>query len=149
MCTNQSAIQVGEEFTDPAHIGQGTRQGGILSTILYNLYAQFVKDEALENSEDGVKVNGTLIPPIRFAEDKAIVSNTNAGLQRIIDKLNETGRKYGMNINLTKTKVMRISHTTNKNIKITIDGTRIEAVAEFKYLGSIITDDGRCETEIK
>ena len=120
-----------------------------MSTILYNVYAQFVKDEALEDSDDGVKVNGTLIPPIRFADDKAMVSNTNTGLQRIMDKLNETGRRYGMKINLKKTKVMRISHTANKNIKITIDGTRIEAVAEFKYLGSIITDDGRCATEVK
>ena len=78
-----------------------------------------------------------------------MVSNTNAGLQRIMDKLNDTGRKYGMKINLKKTKVMRISHTTNKNVKITIDGTRIEAVTEFKYLGSIITDDGRCAIEVK
>ena len=148
--TNQSAvIQVGEEFTDPAEIGQGTRQGGILSTILYNIYAQFMKDEALENCDDGVKVNGTIIPSIRFADDKAMVCNTNTGLQRIMDKLNETGRKYGMKINLKKTKVMRITHTSNKNIKIIIDGIRIEAVTEFKYLGSIITDDGRCETEIR
>ena len=148
--TNQSAvIQVGQEFTDPVTIGQGTRQGGILSTIVYNVYAQYVKDEALENSADGVKVNGTLIPSIRFADDKAMISNTNAGLQRIMDKLNETGRKYGMKINLKKTKIMRITHTTNKNIKITIDGKRIEAVEEFKYLGSMITDDGRCATEVK
>ena len=61
--TNQSAvIQVGDEFTDPAKIGQGTRQGVILSTILYNKYAQFMKDEALENCDDGVKVNGTVNP---------------------------------------------------------------------------------------
>ena len=47
--TNQSAVvQVGDEFTDPAGVGQGTRQGGILSTILYNIYAQFMKDEALK-----------------------------------------------------------------------------------------------------
>ena len=44
---------------------------------------------------------------------------------------------------------MRISHTISKNINITIDGTRIEAVAEFKYLESIITEDGRCATEVK
>ena len=148
--TNQTAIiQVGDEFTDPADIGQGTRQGGILSTILFNVYSQFMKDEALENCNDGVVVNGIKVPSIRFADDKAMVSNTNTGLQRIMDMLNETGKRYGMKINLKKTKVMRITHTINKNIKITIDGVRIKAVTEFKYLGSIITDDGRCETEIR
>ena len=96
-----------------------------------------------------VIVNDIKVPSIRFADDKAMVSNTNTGLQRIMDMLNETGKRYGMKINLKKTKVMRITHTINKNIKITIDGVRIKAVTEFKYLGSIITDDGRCETEIR
>jgi len=30
-----------------------------------------------------------------------------------------------------------------------INGSRIEQVKSFKYLGSTMTEDGRCETEIK
>ena len=34
-------------------------------------------------------------------------------------------------------------------MKILNDGKEVEAVNEFKYLGSMIADDGRCETEIR
>ena len=54
-----------------------------------------------------------------------------------------------MKINTKKTKVMRITHLQTKNVKIFINGKKVEAVSYFKYLGSTITDDGRCETEIK
>ena len=148
--TNQSAvIQVGDDLTDPADIGRGTRQGGILSTIVYNVYSQCMVDEGMQNNNDGIKINGVTHPSIRFADDKAMASNTNAGLQRIMNDLNEAGKRYGMKINISKTKVMRITHLRNKSIKILIDETEIEAVNEFKYLGSVISNDGRCEPEIR
>ena len=34
-------------------------------------------------------------------------------------------------------------------MKILVDGKALEVVEEFKYLGSIITKDGRCETDVK
>ena len=83
-------IQVGEELTDPAKVGRGTRQGGILSTIIFNVYSQFMINEAMENNQDGVRINGRKVPSIRFAGDKAMISNTNAGLQRIMNTLNTT-----------------------------------------------------------
>ena len=34
-------------------------------------------------------------------------------------------------------------------MKIVLEGKTIEVVEEFKYLGSVITDDGYCGTEIR
>ena len=148
--TNQTAvITVGEDLTEPAQLGRGSRQGGILSTIIYNVYSQFMINEALENNEDGVVISGSKVPSIRFADDKAMISNSNAGLQRIMDSLNDAGKRYGMKINLKKTKVMRITHLKNRTMKIIVEGKVLEVVQEFKYLGSIITNDGRCETDIR
>ena len=66
----------------------------------------------------------------------------------MIDKLIETGRYYGMEMNVEKTKVMRISrHPTP--VTITIDQKQLENAKCFKYLGSMLTDDGRCTWEIK
>ena len=63
-----------------------------------------------------------------------------------MNDLNTTGKTYGMKINKKKTKVMRITHTTQQHIKIPIDGKQVEIVTQFKYLGSMITNAGRCTT---
>ena len=148
--TNQTAvITVGDDLTEPALLGRGSRQGGILSTIIFNVYSQFMINEALHDNEDGVTISGIKVPSIRFADDKAMVSNTNTGLQRIMNCLNDAGKRYGMKINLKKTKVMRITHHKNRTMKIVLEGKTIEVVNDFKYLGSLITSDGYCETEIR
>jgi len=68
-------------------------------------------------------------------------------LQDMIDKLIEIGRCYGMEINVEKTKVMRISKQPFP-VKIIIDQKQLDNVESFKYLGSILTNDGRCTCEI-
>jgi hypothetical protein len=69
-------------------------------------------------------------------------------LQDMIDKLIEIGRCCGMEMNVRKTKVMRISRQPLP-LKIMIDQNQLENVESFKYLGSILTNDGRCTCEIK
>ena len=47
--------------------------------------------EALENNSDGIKIGGELVAAVRYADDQAMMSHTNAGLQRIMDALNDAG----------------------------------------------------------
>ena len=90
-----------------------------------------------------------MVQAVRFADDQAMVANSNAGLQRIIDNLNKTSEEYGMKINLKKTKVMRISKREGSKITIKIGGEKLEQVKQFSYLGSIITEDCRSHSEIR
>jgi len=69
-------------------------------------------------------------------------------LQDMSDKLTEIGRCYGIEMNVEKTKVMRISRQPFP-LKIIIDQKQLENVESFKYLGSILTNDGKCTCEIK
>jgi len=65
----------------------------------------------------------------------------------LMDRLNTVMKKYGMKINVKKTKVMCISRTGNHKLKILVEGQRVEQVTQFKYLGSIISSDGYCEKD--
>ena len=56
-------------------------------------------------------------------------------LQDMIDKLIEIGRCYGIEMNMGKTKLMRISRQPFP-IKIMIDQKQLESVESFKYVGS-------------
>jgi len=55
---------------------------------------------------------------------------------------------FGMEMNVENTKVRRISRQTFPG-KIMLDQKQLENVESFKYLGSILTNDGRCTCEIK
>ena len=66
-------------------------------------------------------------------------------LQGMINKLIEIGRCYGTEMKVEKTKVMRISRQPSP-VTIMIDQKQLENV---EYLGSMITNDGRCTREIK
>ena len=48
---------------------------------------------------------------------------------------------YGMEISAEKTKLMT-NNTSGINIEIKINGQKLETVTSFKYLGSVITDEG-------
>jgi len=66
----------------------------------------------------------------------------------MIDKLFEIRKCCGMEMNVEKTKVMRISRKPSP-VTIMIDQKQLENVECFKYLGSMLTNDGRCTCEIK
>jgi len=87
--------------------------------LLFNIYIQQLIEEVLENIENEVKVNRWLVKAVRFPDDQAMVSSSNAGLQRMIDTLNKTLNDYGMKINIKKTEVMRVCKTGGKKMKIT------------------------------
>jgi len=85
---------------------------------------------------------------VRYADDKAVVCDTQKGLQELMNNLNRVTKEYGMKINVRKTKEMCISNKGRTKVGIYIDGQQIEQVREFQYLGSLISDDGHCDKEI-
>jgi hypothetical protein len=128
-------------------IGRGVRQECCLSPILLNLYSKYLTKEALKGLGD-FKIGGKIIHTLKYADDLVLLAKEEKMLQDMIDKLTEIGRCYGMEMNVGKTKVMRISRKSLQ-VKIMIDQKQLENVESFKYLGSILTNDGRCTCVIK
>ena len=60
-------------------------------------------------------------------------------------KVKEESEKFGLKLNIQKTKIMASGPITSWQI----DGETAETVADFIFLGSKITADGDCSHEIK
>jgi len=73
---------------------------------LFNLYSECLTKEALDGLGD-FKVGGKIIQTVKYADDLVLMAKEETVLQGMIDKLIKTGRYYGMEINVEKTKVMR------------------------------------------
>ena len=66
-------------------------------------------------------------------------------LKILLMKVKEESEKFGLTLNIKKTKIMASSPITSWQI----DGETVETVADFIFWGSKITADGDCSHEIK
>ena len=143
----KAAIRVNQELSDPAEIKRGVRQGCVLSPYLFNIYTEFIFRES--NEMPGIKINGTNINNIRYADDTALLASTNEDLQKIVDKVKKESDQQALNMNVSKTKTMVISREEGKTAQIKVEGMLLEQVEHFKYLGQVVTQEGRNEKEVK
>ena len=85
-----------------------------------------------------------------YADDTALTAESEPELQEIVNRVNQVGKEYGMKMNVKKTKTMVVSRKVDiPQVNINIDGQVIEQVSHFMYLGQLITEDGKCDEEIK
>ena len=143
----KAAIRIDQELSDPANIQRGVRQGCILSPYLFNIYTEYIFRKSQEI--EGIIVSGRNINNIRYADDTALVADSNDKLQEIVNKVKQESDEKGLNMNVNKTKTMVTSKTEGKEAHINVEGKELEQVKTFKYLGQIIDQNGKCEEEIR
>ena len=84
-----------------------------------------------------------LIKELLFADDCALLAHTEEAIQHIVNRFSDAAKNFGLTISLTKTGVLyqpppREAYSPPH---IGIDGTNLNAVEHFTYLGSIISSD--------
>lgn len=86
----------------------------------------------------------------QFADDSALVATSHAGAQQALAVFVEVATTFGLRVNLAKTKVMPIGFGIGDGdcLPLSVAGDMVESVDAFKYLGSIISTDGRSATDI-
>ena len=135
-------------MTSEFKIKKGVRQGCVLSPNLFNLYTEKIFREVEDMK--GVSIGGVNINNLRYADDTVLIAESSMNLQALLTAVNEKGKSYGMEMNITKTRSMVVSR--NKpvpNISIKIEGKPIQQVDSIIYLGFMTTEDGKCDKEIK
>ena len=136
----------GHGTTDWFQIGKGVRQGCILSPCLFNFYAEYImRNAGLEEAEAGIKISGRNTNNIRYADDPTIMAKSKEKVKNLLMKVKEESEKFGLKLNIQKTKIM----ASGPIISWQIDGETMETVIDFIFLGSQITADGDCSHEIK
>ena len=139
----EATVRTGHRTTDWFQIGKGVCQGFILPPCLFNLYAEYItRNAGLDEAQARIKVAGRNINNLRYADDTTLIVESDKELQSLLMKVKEESEKFGLKLNIQKTKIMASDPITSWQI----DG---ETVADFIFLGSKITGDDDCSHEIK
>ena len=96
--------------------------------------------DALEDHEGTVCIGGRTITNLHFADDIDGLAGEEEELANLVERLDKASTAYGMEISAKKTKLM--TNTSGINPEITVNGQKLEIVTSFKYLGSVVTDEG-------
>ena len=101
-------LRLNQGESDCVNIGRGVRQGCCMSSILFNLYGEYLMKEALAEVVD-FKIGGRIINKIRILDDTAIIAKTQEELQDMVNRLVGTRRAHGIVIDNDKSQVKRVS----------------------------------------
>ena len=86
-----------------------------------------------------------MVTNLRYADDTTLLAGTNKDLIELVGRVRRASEKAGLYLNVGKTKVV----TTGDIGEVTVDGKDIEVVTTFVFLGTLITEDGLCEKEVR
>ncbi|PIK46298.1 hypothetical protein BSL78_16830 [Apostichopus japonicus] len=136
-----SAVLLQGVVGDWFHTSVGVRQGCLLSPTLFNIFLERIMTDALENHNGTVSIGGRNITNLRFADHIDRLPGNEDELANLVSCLDDTSRKYGMEISAGKTELMTNS-TTPFTRNIVDSGQQLETVNQFKYLGAIISEEG-------
>jgi hypothetical protein len=135
-------IKWNHSIGDPISVLRGTRQGGLSSPFLFNM---FYKDLVglLNSKACGITIDGSQFNIYCYADDILISSTTPSGLQELIDTAVNYIKTQGLNFNPTKTSCMVYGrHTFKTDPAWTIQGTTLKVTDGISYLGAGFAKDG-------
>ena len=84
----EETVRNGHGTTDLSQIGKGICQGCILSSCLFNLYAEYImRNAGLDEAQAGIKIAGKSINNLRYADDTTLMAESEEELKSFLMKM--------------------------------------------------------------
>ena len=97
---------------------------------------------------DAVSVGGRAISELRYADDTVLLSTSEEGLSRLLERNRLHSEEAGLLINASKTKMMKLDKA-HDTVRITLDGKMLDEVNKFDYLEVRIQNNGDNSQEVR
>ena len=143
MYQDTTAVVITPEcLTDKFFINTGVLQGDPLAPLLFIICLDYAMRMALNNS-DGLTLHtqkskrkpAEKLSDLDFADDIALLSDSLADAQAMLNRVEQSCQAVGLHLNSTKTKFMHINPKANAGQLKSSKNEPIELVSDFKYLG--------------
>ena len=102
--SHETTLRTGHRTTDRFKTGKGVHQGSIFSPSLFNLYAEYIVQNAgLEESQAGIQTAGRNINNLRCAGDATLIAESEKELKSFLMTVKEESEKASLEPNIKKT----------------------------------------------
>ena len=91
-----------------------------------------MRNAGLEETQAGIKIGGRNINNLRYADDTALMAESEEELKSLLMKVKEESEKVGLKLNIQKTKIM----ASGPIISWQIEGETMETVKDFIWGGA-------------
>ena len=91
-----------------------------------------MRNTGLEEAQAGIKIAGTNINNLRYADDTTLMAESEEELKSPLMKVKEESEKVGLKLNIQKTKIMASGPITSWQI----DGETVKTVSDFLFWGA-------------
>ena len=99
-----------------------------MSPCLFNFYAEYImRNAGLEEAQAEIKTARRNINNLRYADDTTLMAESEEELKSLLMKVKEESEKFGLKLNIQKTKIM----ASGPNTSWQIDGETMETVSDF------------------
>ena len=99
----EAAVRSGHGATDWFQIGKGICQSCILSLCLFNLYAEYIMQNAgLDEAQAGIKIVRRNINNLRYTDDTTLTAESEEELKSLLMKVKEENEKTGFSSTFKK-----------------------------------------------
>ena len=136
-----ACVNTGESLTEKFRISQGVKQGCILSPLLFNIFLSDLTSALEKGESKPVKINETTtLNSLIWADDLLLLSESEQGLNNMLNNLDEYTKCNLIRVNLEKTNCM-IFNKSGRLIRRTFmfGNQKVEMTREYKYLGFLMT----------
>ena len=94
MQIRKQKLELDMEQQDWFQMGKGVRQACILSSCLFNLYAEYVmRNAGLDEAQAGIKIAGRNINNLRYADDTTLIAESEEELKSLLMKVKAESEK--------------------------------------------------------
>ena len=141
---NEVFIKLIDGLLHPIKTTIGLKQGCVFSPILFNLFINKISS-IFDETCSPVKINNISVNSLLWADDLMLVSETPAGLQNAINKMNTFYQSLDLKINIKKTKVIVFNKRgikMDKKYSFSIENVKLEITDQYQYLGLKLRPSG-------
>ena len=107
-------VRMGHGTTDWFQIGKGVCKGCILSTCLFNLYAEYIMQNArVDEAQARIKIARRNSNNLRYSDDTILMLEREEELKGLLIKVKEETEKAALNLNIQKMRIIVSSPITS------------------------------------